>query len=105
MTLQTRVAIEPARPVPQAGSGAKRVSVLGATGSIGTSTLDLIGRNPGAFEVVALTARSNVERLAALAIRHRARLATVSDPSRYLALKEALAGTNIEVGAGEEAVV
>ena len=59
----------------------KRVTVLGATGSVGTSTLDLIGRNPHLFEVVALTAQSNVEALAELAVRHRASLAVVADDS------------------------
>ncbi|HUS97930.1 MAG TPA: 1-deoxy-D-xylulose-5-phosphate reductoisomerase, partial [Hyphomicrobiaceae bacterium] len=47
----------------------KRVSILGATGSVGTSTLDLIARAPDEFEVVALTAASNVADLAAAAIR------------------------------------
>ena len=57
------------------------------------STLDLIGRNPHLFEVVALTANSNVDALAELALRHRAALAVVADESRYGALKERLAGT------------
>src|SRR5262245_37747917 len=60
----------------------KRVTVLGATGSVGTSTLDLIGRNPHLFDVVALTAHSNVEALATLALRHRASLAVVADETR-----------------------
>ena len=81
----------------------KRVTVLGATGSVGTSTLDLIGRNPHLFEVVALTAHSNVEALAELALRHRASLAVVADESRYGALKERLSGSGIEVAAGAAA--
>ncbi|HZA00967.1 MAG TPA: 1-deoxy-D-xylulose-5-phosphate reductoisomerase, partial [Hyphomicrobiaceae bacterium] len=83
----------------------KRVSVLGSTGSIGESTLDLIGRTPEAFEVVALTARSNVEKLAAQAIAHRAKFVVVGDKERYAALKERLAGSGIEVAAGSDALV
>ena len=83
----------------------KRVSVLGATGSVGQSTLDLIGRNAAMFEVVALTANRNVEALAELAIRHRAALAVVADESRYGALKESLSGSGIEVAAGAAALV
>ena len=83
----------------------KRVTVLGATGSVGTSTLDLIGRNPQLFEVVALTAHSNVEALAELAVRHRAALAVIADDSRYGALKERLAGSGIEVAAGAAGLI
>ena len=82
----------------------KRVSVLGATGSVGRNTLDLIGRNPHMFEVVALTANSNVDALAELAVRHRAALAVVGEEQHYAALKARLAGTGIEAGAGAEAL-
>jgi 1-deoxy-D-xylulose-5-phosphate reductoisomerase len=90
---------------PGAVTAAKRISVLGATGSVGTSTLDLIGRSPHLFEVVALTAQSNVEGLADCALRHHAALAVVADPSRYKALKERLSGSGIEVAAGTEALI
>jgi 1-deoxy-D-xylulose-5-phosphate reductoisomerase len=83
----------------------RRISVLGATGSIGESTLDLIGRNPGVYQVVALTGGHNATRLAELAILHRAELAVIAEPSCYAALRAALAGTGIEVGAGEEALL
>jgi 1-deoxy-D-xylulose-5-phosphate reductoisomerase len=83
----------------------KRVSVLGSTGSIGSSTLDLIGRAPEAFEIVALTGQSNVDKLAAQAIAHRARIVVIGDEDRYLALKERVAGSGIEVAAGKEALV
>ncbi|MGZ5862985.1 MAG: 1-deoxy-D-xylulose-5-phosphate reductoisomerase [Methyloceanibacter sp.] len=83
----------------------RRISVLGATGSIGESTLDLIGRNPSAYQVVALTGGQNVARLAELAILHRAELAVIADPGGYAALRESLAGTDIEVGAGEDALL
>ncbi|MFP3920234.1 MAG: 1-deoxy-D-xylulose-5-phosphate reductoisomerase [Dichotomicrobium sp.] len=82
----------------------KRVSVLGATGSIGENTLDLIARNPGCAEIVALTANTNAVRLAELAIRHRAQLAVIGEPGQYQVLKDALAGTGIAVAAGEDAV-
>ena len=77
-----------------------RVSILGATGSIGASTLDLIGREPAQFAVQAVTANSNAVALAALAKKHGAKLAVVSDPAAYAALKSTLAGTGIEVAAG-----
>src|SRR4029450_12413830 len=83
----------------------RRISVLGATGSIGESTLDLIGRNPGAYRVVALTGGQNVSRLAELAVLHRAELAVIAEPSCYAALRGALAGTGIEVGAGDQALL
>jgi 1-deoxy-D-xylulose-5-phosphate reductoisomerase len=83
----------------------KRVSVLGATGSVGKSTLDLIGRNAGLFEVVALTANRNVEALAELAMRHRAAIAVIADERRYEALKEALSGSGVEAAAGDAALV
>jgi len=83
----------------------RRISVLGATGSIGESTLDLIGRDPDAYEVVSLTGCKNATRLAELAIRHRAELAVVADPGCYTDLKAALAGTGIETASGERALL
>jgi 1-deoxy-D-xylulose-5-phosphate reductoisomerase len=77
----------------------KRITVLGATGSIGESTLDLVGRDPEAYEVVALTGCKNAARLAELAIQHRAKFAVVADADRYADLKDALAGSGIEAGA------
>jgi 1-deoxy-D-xylulose-5-phosphate reductoisomerase len=82
----------------------RKVSILGATGSIGLSTLDLIGRSPELFEVVSLTAGTNAEQLASLAIRHKAKHAALAEASQYPRLKELLAGTGIAVSAGEEAV-
>ncbi|MGV1013412.1 MAG: 1-deoxy-D-xylulose-5-phosphate reductoisomerase [Methyloceanibacter sp.] len=83
----------------------RRISILGATGSIGESTLDLIGRDPSAYRVVALTGGHNVARLAELAVLHRAEVAVIADPTRYADLREALAGTGIEAGAGDEALL
>lgn len=82
----------------------KRVTILGATGSVGTSTLDLIERDPAAFEVVALTANCDVAKLAAAANRVSAKLAVVADPTCHQALAEALAGTGIAVASGPDAV-
>lgn len=83
----------------------RTITILGATGSIGGSTLDLIEREPERFSVCALTAATNVEGLAAAARRTRARRAVIGDASLYGALKEALAGTDVEPAAGDEAIV
>jgi 1-deoxy-D-xylulose-5-phosphate reductoisomerase len=82
----------------------RRVTVLGATGSIGRSTLDVLAQAGDAVEVEALTGAGNVALLAEQAIRFRARLAVTADPSRYAELRERLAGTGIAVAAGDEAV-
>ena len=89
---------------PAAGELVRRISVLGATGSIGQSTLDLIAHHPGVFEVEALTANADAAGLAALAIRHKARMAVVADPQAYAALAAALSGTGIIAGAGQQAL-
>lgn len=83
----------------------KSVSILGATGSVGQSTLDLIGRDPDRFEVVALTANSDVKALAAAAREHKAQIAVIGDDSLFAELKAALADTDIEVAAGTTAIV
>ncbi|WP_085809650.1 1-deoxy-D-xylulose-5-phosphate reductoisomerase [Sphingomonas sp. TZW2008] len=82
----------------------KTITILGATGSIGTSTLDLVERSPDAFSVVALTANRDVDRLAAAAIRTRAKRAVVADETCLPALRTALAGTGVEAAGGEAAV-
>ena len=83
----------------------KTITILGATGSIGTSTLDLVEREPERFEVLALTANCDVARLAAAAIRTRATLAVVADESCLPDLRAALAGTNIGAAGGRAAVI
>src|SRR5262245_9289449 len=95
----------PAGLRPARRGAAKRVSVLGATGSVGQSTLDLIGRNANTFKVVALTAKHNIERLAELAVRHGAELAVIAEESQYNALKERLAGTGIATAAGMSGLI
>jgi 1-deoxy-D-xylulose-5-phosphate reductoisomerase len=81
------------------------VSILGATGSIGTSTLDLIGRDPARYHVVALTGNSNAELLAKQAIAHNAELAVLANPEGFEELKTALAGSGVEVAAGPDALI
>lgn len=83
----------------------RRLTLLGATGSIGKSTLDLVDRNPEQFEVTAVTASTNVEALADVVRRTGARLAVVADESRYEALAELLVGTNCRAAAGEDALI
>lgn len=93
-------------PAPGADPAAPcRLTVLGATGSVGTSTLDLVARHPGRFEIVAVTAQSNVEDLARLAVRHQARLAVIGEPGQYIRLRDLLAGTGIEAASGTPALV
>ena len=83
----------------------RRISVLGATGSIGENTLDLIARDPASFSVVALTGGRNAARLAELAIKHHAELAVIADESCYGDLRLRLSGTGIEAAAGADALV
>ncbi|WP_288457109.1 1-deoxy-D-xylulose-5-phosphate reductoisomerase [uncultured Sphingomonas sp.] len=82
----------------------RTVTILGATGSVGTSTLDLVEREPERFRVRALTAHRDVAKLAAAAIRTRAEMAVVADEACLPALREALAGTGIAAAGGEQAV-
>ncbi len=83
----------------------KKISILGATGSIGKSTLDLVERSPEQFEVVALTASVNAARLADAARRTKARLAVIADESRLPDLEAALQGTDCRAAAGSNALV
>ncbi len=83
----------------------RSLTILGATGSVGSQALDLVARNPGRWQVEALTAGSDVVRLAAAAKACGARFAAVADARLGGALKDALAGSGIDSGAGPEAVV
>ncbi|PTS74759.1 1-deoxy-D-xylulose-5-phosphate reductoisomerase [Sphingomonas sp. HMWF008] len=83
----------------------KSITILGATGSIGTSTLDLVEREPDRFEVLALTANCDVARLAAAAIRTRAKRAVVADESCLPELRAKLAGTDTICAGGRAAVI
>lgn len=83
----------------------RRVSVFGATGSIGQNTLDLIARAPDAYDVVALTGGANVAQLAQDAIRFRAQVAVTAYEDRLHDLQDALAGSGVEAAAGRTALV
>ena len=78
----------------------RSITVLGATGSIGASTLDLIRRDRDGWRVVALTANGNVPELARLAREFAVEIAVVADEAKLPALREALAGTAIETAGG-----
>jgi 1-deoxy-D-xylulose-5-phosphate reductoisomerase len=82
----------------------RKITVLGSTGSVGTSTLDVIEKSGAEVEVVALTAGRNVERLAEQARRWRPALAVIEHEAALPALRERLAGTGIETAAGPAAV-
>ncbi len=82
----------------------RTISILGATGSVGQSTLDLVLGAPERFEVVALTAHRDVEGLAKAARATNTKLAVVGDPALHAALAEALSGTQTRVASGDDAV-
>ncbi|MGQ0660478.1 1-deoxy-D-xylulose-5-phosphate reductoisomerase [Sphingosinicella sp.] len=83
----------------------RSVTILGATGSVGRSTLDLIERNRERFEIVALTARRDIDGLIELATRFQPRRAVIGDEAHLLRLRDALAGTDVEAVGGEGAIV
>lgn len=83
----------------------RSITILGATGSVGASTLDLIRRNRDQWRVTALTAKCQAVELAALAREFEAELAVVSDEAALADLRGALAGSGIEAAAGEAALI
>jgi len=83
----------------------RKLAILGATGSVGKSTLDLVERNPERFEVVAVTAATNATALAEIARRTRAKLAVVADETRLPELQAGLAGSDCRAAAGQEALI
>src|ERR1700683_2031891 len=86
-------------PVP------RTVTLLGATGSIGASTIDLLRQEAARYQVEAVTADRNAAALARLARELGARFAVVADPAAYRELKAELSGSNIEPAAGPDAIV
>lgn len=98
---------QPAAAIPFAAMRAtpKRLSILGATGSIGRSTLDVVRAHPDRFEIAALAGGSDVDKLVALARETRASFVAIAEPSGWRALKEGLSGTGVEAAAGPEAVI
>jgi 1-deoxy-D-xylulose-5-phosphate reductoisomerase len=111
MSQGSKVGMMRASPAEGPAGGAKvaaarkRLTILGATGSIGKSTLDLVAHRPDAFEIVALTAQSNVAELAKAARQTNAKLAVIGDETHYDELKALLAGTGTRVAAGRAAIV
>lgn len=95
----------PLRNNKPAASAVRSVTVLGATGSIGDSTMDLLRASPERYQVEALTANSNVEALVKLAKEFNARYVAVADASLLGQLRDALSGTGIAHGAGDSAIV
>ena len=83
----------------------KRISVFGATGSIGQSTLDLVKRDRENFDVLALSGGRNIAQLAQDAISTGAQVAVTAFDEEYPALKEALAGTTVQAAAGHKALL
>jgi len=83
----------------------RKIAILGATGSVGTSTLDLVERHRDRFEVVAVTAATNAEGLANIVRRTGAKLAVIADRSRLKHLQDFLADADCRVAAGDEALV
>ena len=83
----------------------RRISILGATGSIGQNTLDLVRRNAAAYDVVALTGAGNIAQLAADAMEMRAKIAVTARPDLLEDLRDALKGSDVEAAAGADAVV
>lgn len=83
----------------------KKVSVLGSTGSVGVNTVDLLARQPGQFDVVALTAHRNAELLAEQALALRPEFVVIGDEAQREELEISLRGSGIEVAAGRQAVI
>ena len=96
--------VNPIKIKPAAGNAKKRVTILGSTGSVGCQTIDLVSREPEKYEVVALTANRNLEKLVEQARALKPELVVIADESKYQELKSALADTNIAVAAGAKAV-
>lgn len=92
-------------PVQPQARVPRRIVLLGATGSIGRSTVDLLERDPEGFSVSAVAGGRDVEALARVARAVKAEFAAIRDESAYAALKAALAGTNTQVAAGREAII
>lgn len=93
------------KPVAQQPSGPRHLTILGSTGSVGCNTVDLILRNPDAYVIEALTAWSNVKLLIEQSLKLRPRLAVIADDALYGELKNGLAGTNIAVAGGRQALM
>jgi 1-deoxy-D-xylulose-5-phosphate reductoisomerase len=83
----------------------KKLSILGATGSIGVNTLNVIDYNQSEFEIQALTAQNNVELLCSQALKYQAKMIAIGNESLYKKAKELLSGSDIKITAGDEGLV
>lgn len=83
----------------------RSVTILGSTGSVGCNTLDLIDKNSERFSVVALTANTSVDRLIEQARHFRPGIAVIGDEALLPALKDGLAGTDVEAAGGAGAII
>lgn len=99
--MKPRHAAPPALPA----TAPRRVTVLGATGSVGASALDILTHHPERFQVAALTAQENVEKLITLARQFRPEIVAIGNEAHYHALKAALTGLPIEILAGREGII
>ncbi len=93
------------REAPRPQPGQRRVTILGSTGSVGRNTIDIIARQPEAYAVEALTAHGNAALLIEQARQLKPRFVAIGNETHYAAVKDALAGTGIEVAAGRDAVI
>lgn len=91
-------------PAPKAENAPMRLSILGATGSIGTTAFQLIAHAPERFVLESITAQDNAEKLVELAKQFRPRHVAIGNEAHYEAVKSALSGTGIDVSAGTEAI-
>jgi 1-deoxy-D-xylulose-5-phosphate reductoisomerase len=97
--------VDVVRTKTASAGGVRSISILGATGSVGTSTLDLIKREPDRYRVESISARRNAAALGRIAREVGARHAVVADHAAYRELKDALSGSRIEAASGEDALV
>ncbi|MDE2364010.1 MAG: 1-deoxy-D-xylulose-5-phosphate reductoisomerase [Hyphomicrobiales bacterium] len=84
---------------------ARKLAILGATGSIGRSTLDVVAQAPELFSVESVAGGRDAKALAEVAIRTGARFAAIHDETQYKALKDALSGSKVEAAAGPQSIV
>jgi 1-deoxy-D-xylulose-5-phosphate reductoisomerase len=83
----------------------KTLNILGVTGSIGKSTLQVVNAASAHFQIGTITAQSRVEELAAIALKYNAKCAVIGDENLYPVLKDLLGHTDIKIGAGRQAII
>src|SRR5689334_7703277 len=90
---------------PAGPDAVRNIAVLGATGSIGASALDVIARHPQRFRASVLAAHRSVDALAELCLKFQPDLAVIADPACEATLRARLTGTRTQVAAGAQALV